>query len=443
MGLVAVYFLAWPIWRAQFPLEIWFTEGWNAYLQDAAGTFNKLYPAADQLTGNNYPPLSFYTIGLLARLTGLDSLYVGRAVSIIGLFGVAVDIFICARILTRSTIGPLFGALWYLAIMSHNATAYVGANDPQIAGEAIMGAALALFLALDAVGRPVVPALILMVLAGFWKHNMIAVPLAAVTWILWRDRSRAIPQIIASVGAIFAGLGICGLLFGHEFYSDLLATRAYGLGNVLTNVGHLQWYALAAVIWAMWALVDLKSKVAQFTALHIVLGFGACILQWFGDGVSGNAEFDLILALGLGTGVTFARIEFSLFAGYIRANYLRDAMVIMLLLRLVVTGRQEPALMMFQPDFRTHFEIGSRQVARDASAISAIPGDVYCSNDVVCRIAGKRFIVDDFKVEEMVKTGQFKSDQLSNLFKARDITVFRNDAGTFALAETSIVGKRM
>src|SRR5262245_43605449 len=44
LGLVAVYFLVWPIWRAQFPLEIWYTEGWNAYLQDAAGALSKLYP---------------------------------------------------------------------------------------------------------------------------------------------------------------------------------------------------------------------------------------------------------------------------------------------------------------------------------------------------------------------------------------------------------------
>ncbi|GAH71182.1 unnamed protein product, partial [marine sediment metagenome] len=28
-GLVAGYFLIWPVWRAQFPLEIWPTEGWN------------------------------------------------------------------------------------------------------------------------------------------------------------------------------------------------------------------------------------------------------------------------------------------------------------------------------------------------------------------------------------------------------------------------------
>ena len=51
--------------------------------------------------------------------------------------------------------------------MCHNSTAYVGANDPQIAGEAIMGAALVLFLKHDGAGRPVVPALLLMVVAGF------------------------------------------------------------------------------------------------------------------------------------------------------------------------------------------------------------------------------------------------------------------------------------
>jgi hypothetical protein len=35
-----------------------------------------------------------------------------------------------------------------------------------------------------------------------------------------------------------------------------------------------------------------------------------------------------------------------------------------------------------------------------------IPGDVFCTNKVVCRLANKRFVVDDFKTEQMIATGQ-------------------------------------
>lgn len=37
-----------------------------------------LYSPADQLIGNNYPPLSFYAIGYLGHFVG-DNLFVGRA----------------------------------------------------------------------------------------------------------------------------------------------------------------------------------------------------------------------------------------------------------------------------------------------------------------------------------------------------------------------------
>jgi len=43
---LALYFLIWPIWRAQFPIEIWPTESFNAYLQDAAARGLQLYPPA-------------------------------------------------------------------------------------------------------------------------------------------------------------------------------------------------------------------------------------------------------------------------------------------------------------------------------------------------------------------------------------------------------------
>ena len=36
LGALAAYYMVWPVWRAQYPLEIWFTESWNAYHQDAA-----------------------------------------------------------------------------------------------------------------------------------------------------------------------------------------------------------------------------------------------------------------------------------------------------------------------------------------------------------------------------------------------------------------------
>jgi hypothetical protein len=153
LALAAAWFLAWPVWRASFLVEIWPTEGWNGYFQDAAAAGRPIYPAADSLVGNNYPPLSFYAIGVVAKALGADNLFVGRVVSLIALASIAIEIFLAVRILVGGRVGAAVGALWYLAIMARNSTVYVGTNDPQLAGEAIMGAALVWLLSRCRAGR--------------------------------------------------------------------------------------------------------------------------------------------------------------------------------------------------------------------------------------------------------------------------------------------------
>jgi hypothetical protein len=118
------------------------------------------------------------------------------------LLAVAAEIFLSAPILTRSVIGPAIGALWYVAITGHNSAVYVGTDDPQLAGEALMGAGLVWFLARDDQRRSSVPAVLLMVLAGFWKHNMIAIPMTAIIWLSVRDRSKGTRSILLDRGAL-------------------------------------------------------------------------------------------------------------------------------------------------------------------------------------------------------------------------------------------------
>ncbi|WP_295850566.1 hypothetical protein [Tardiphaga sp.] len=426
LGLLACYFLAWPIWRAQFLLEIWPTEGWNAYLQDAAAEGRPLYPPLDALTANNYPPLSFYAVGALGKIFG-DNLFVGRAVSIAGLLCVAIEIFYAVRILTGSPTGGLFGAAWYVAIMARNSTTYIATNDPQLAGEAIMGAALVWFLARDKAGMSRCGPLLLMVVGGFWKHNLVAIPITAVAWLILTTGRRAARPILLSGFACLAGLGLCVASFGNDFIGNMLANRQYAFANVLTNIGHLQWSALALVIWAGWALYNPDLRAARFTALHIASGLLACILQWFGHGVSGNAEFDLILALGIGIGVTFADVEMSWLGRRIGAAGTRDLMTIVLVLRLVIAERQETALLIISPDFRATVWQAQRIAQQDITVVLAIDGDVACSNKVVCRAAGKRFVVDEFKMEELVMTGKATDADISALIKSRGITNFTNN----------------
>ena len=190
---------------------------------------------------------------LIGKLAGIDNLFAGRALSLVALASIAVEIFAAVRLLAGGSLGATVGALWYLAIMARNSTVYIGTNDPQLAGLAIMGAGLVYFLSLCRRDRSPIPALLLMVAAGFWKHNNIAIPLAAIVW-LFIDRNRQAYWATLAVGAAAAlGLAACAALFGLDLFHNLLANRNYAWSNVLGNIGHLQWPALALLFWVAWA----------------------------------------------------------------------------------------------------------------------------------------------------------------------------------------------
>jgi hypothetical protein len=438
LAILVVFFLIWPVWRAQFLIEIWPTEAWNAYWQDAAAAGHALYPPPEALVGNNYPPLSFYVIGGLGRLFG-DNLFIGRVVSILALFGLGIEIFVAVRILAGGVVGASIGALWYAAMMAHNSELYIGTNDPQLAGEAIMAAALVWFLARQRDGTSPQAPLLLMVVAGFWKHNIIAMPLTAVLWLVLRDGRRAVRPLMVSAAAALLGLLLCTAIYGRAFPENLFATREYALAHVIGHIGHLQWSALALLIWGSWAWSARTSSAARFTMLHVAIGLGSCILQWFGHGVGRNAEFDLVIALGIGIGVAFERIETSLLAMRIGVGRSRDLLLLLLVLRLVVSDRQGSALVLFSPSFRASFETAQRTVRAEAAEVAAMPGEVFCSNKVVCRAAGKPFAVDEFKMEELVATGNATPAEIAELLRDRHVQVFTSDRGTLAnSAETSV-----
>src|SRR5580700_8687347 len=127
--LLAGYFMVWPVWRAGFPIEIAQNEGWNAYHADAAMGAAALYPATDTLIVNNYPPLSFYVVGTIARMTGIDALYVGRALSLLAVVALGGLIARVIGLLGGGRAGAAVGGLWYIAVMARAFTRFVGMND--------------------------------------------------------------------------------------------------------------------------------------------------------------------------------------------------------------------------------------------------------------------------------------------------------------------------
>ena len=426
LALLALYFLVWPVWRAQFPIEIAENEGWNAYHADAAMGADVLYPSPDTLTVNNYPPLSFYAIGWLGKIFG-DPLYVGRVVSLLSTLGLGALIARVVLQLGGGGAGAAIGGLWFIATMARSYNRFVGMDDPQLAGQLIMLAALSWFLARDKDGKSAEPPILLMALAGFWKHNIIAIPATAFAWLWLRHGWRAWRPTAVGAAAAVIGLAICIAAYGDVFMVNLLTPRPWRLTRVLGGIGRAQWIMPALAIWAYWAWSERATVAARFTALYVGIAGAAFLVQWGGEDILDNAQFDLVIASAVGLGIAFDRIGATDFARRHGAAAARATVVLILAVRLLATLRIEPFLILFDPAYRAEFYVHAQAAREDAARVAAIPGPVACTLKVICRMAGKPYVWDDFRTDMLIYSGAAKGLDAPGLIRQHGYTYYEND----------------
>lgn len=429
IAALAALFLVWPVWRTFFPLEIWGNEGWNAYHADSAMRGSGLYPPPDGLIANNYPPLSYYLIGWLGRLFG-DPLYVGRALSLLATLGIGAAAAAVVRQFGGTRAACLVAGFWFVATLARFFEFYVGMNEPQLLGLAVMAAGLAWFLKRHADGRAVEPAVLLMVLAGFIKHNFITLPLVALLW-LWRDDWRlALRAALAGGAAAAVGLAICAWVFAPNFVADMLMPRTYHLQRALSTLGRLQFILPALVLWAIWAWAEQRTKPARFTTLMIGIALPLCLIQKSGAGVDENAQFELIFATAIGIGLAYDGLR----RDPLRTGWSPDRISLIvlgiLIVRLLVSSRLEFAYVLFSPQYRALAAENAAVTRAEAARIATIPGPVACSNLVVCRKAGKPFVYDHFWVTQIVETGKMTWQQVEQFARRQGIVKDDTDPRT-------------
>ena len=173
--------------RSAYRQQIIFNEGWNAYHAHAAAAGEALYGSRPDRIAVNYPPLSFHLAGALGRLLG-DVNLAGRLLSLVALVWIALCAALIVREISKDNVAGAFAALFCLGWFSFFAPTYVGANDPQLAGHALILTAVFLYM----IGRESAPILagacILCCAGGFIKPNLVAFPAAISLHLLWRSR---------------------------------------------------------------------------------------------------------------------------------------------------------------------------------------------------------------------------------------------------------------
>jgi hypothetical protein len=157
------------------------------------------------------------------------------------------------------------------------------------------------------------------------------------------------------------------------------------------------------------------------------VAFVAYVVQWSGDAILDNAQFDLVIATAVGLGTAFDRAGATPFGRRHGATAARAVVVLVVAARLLATLRIEPALVLFDPAYRAQYYENAEAVWAEAVRIAQMTGPVACDYKVVCRLAGKPFVYDDFRAEMLVATGASQGLDVEGLMRAHGLTYVHND----------------
>jgi hypothetical protein len=304
--------LAHDLSRVARATPIDYVEGWNAYHAARVMKGEALYRPVTSLplTPVNYPPLSFYMVAGLARVTG-SVLLAGRLLSLVALAATSALLAWTVSIWTASRSAAVLSAAVWLGLLTRFGGSYVGSLEPQMTGHALCILALYLYAAWEDALTPARAAVLaaLCCAALFVKHLLLAAP-AALALVFLLQRRRLFPAFLLTglaCGGLLAAaawsLGGPALAANFTAFDRLVSGRrlADELAAVFFGPG------LGPMVLALGALAALGGRGAALVTLYgaTSLAVGAAAIR--GVGVDRNAWFEAFLAFAMAAGLLAAR----------------------------------------------------------------------------------------------------------------------------------------
>jgi hypothetical protein len=415
------------LWRVGsiLPLQLPFdpNEGWNAYHTAALMHGDALYPGHDAYLVNNYPPLSFYVVGLVGLLIG-DNIVAGRIVSLMAVAAICAIMAVLARRQGVSRGVSRLSALWFLAGLLVT-TDYVGMDDPQLLAHAVSLAGLLVLTQKPAPRSAIAAAALLFVMAFFVKHAVVALPIAAFLWLLIEDRRRAL--VLAGYGLAFLATGLVAFRLGYgvSLLAVVATARGYSLAQLTTALAHwLSWTAPAVIALALLAWF-VRNSAVRFCALYAALAIVIGTYFLGGAGVDPNVMFDADIALGLGIALAVQKMS-----GWKRP--LTAAVMVAPLFVMTAASQEWQAANL---DFNIVKE--EAFIAHgDIAFMAAQKGPGLCEMLAFCYWAGKPVVVDMFNVGQQFETGARSDGEIARAVQAKRYAVIQFDPGEpYALGE--------
>jgi hypothetical protein len=400
LALTTALLLIAPVWHATLHVSDDFKEGWNAVLAAQWMSGKPLYPAFDALSANNYPPLSFYAVGWVGRWLG-DYLLAGRLLAFVGLFTSAVAVAAVVKWITGRTRAALMSGLLVLGYSAAEYPRYVGLDDPQWLGHGIMLLGLLAFLASEQRGWLFVLSAGLMLTAGFVKHILLPIPVAASLWLLMYRREVLALWFATCVALLVSALVFCFAVHGSDFFEGVFHdARDWRLGRFY--VAPL-WFQTQLPLLLLGALV--LPSVWRLTEGRLVVFYAAfsaalaiCIVG--GAGVAINAIFDLEIALCLIIGIGIGELD------EVRPRMAQGPSTARWgLLLVLVLGVYLPQRLLEVRQLWKYGRARESETAQEIDFLARQPGPVACENLSLCYWAGKGFEIDYFLLGQKLNQG--------------------------------------
>lgn len=422
LAVIAALLLADPLVLAWHFVPRNYNEGWMALqtaralggpdLAAAGLADGRLYDTAGRFIATDYPPLFFYVIGLFRAWTP-DLVFAGRLAATVGFAGLILGVGVAALVATRDLLCAVLAALFLTLVMTTFFHEYVAMADPQIFAHAVALPALILVLA-GATGRAgLFVTALLLVLAGFIKHNLFALPLAITLYLMIYHRPMLRWWLAYAAGLLAAGFALCLAVFGFGLIDGLLTPRVFSLQRLgRESTRYLVMLQLPIAFWLLSLLAGRLDRKDGLIALYIGLSAAFGIVFMGGDGTSFNAFFDLAIGLALALALGLKRLEHRLAA--IFGNRTTTRAVLALAAVAVCGGAliAAPAGVYRLVRDVTMMPGWVAQTQDDVAYLRAQPGPVLCDSLDLCYWAGKGFEVDVYNAAQLTALGDLDAEAL-------------------------------
>ena len=408
-----------------FIFEKNYNEGWNVYNAQRLIAHELIYDD-NYWRINNYPIFSFLAVAGINY--AIDNLLLsGRIIALISFVAVGVLTGSAIRRFGGDRVDAMFGGGCALGFCFLIAPAWVAVDDPQTFGEAIVLGGLVSYISGPPNRRILLRTALLVVLGGFVKHNILAIPLAITFDLAIRSPHRLMFWFACCAGLVAGSIWLTQLVAGGDFMGHLLSPRLVtwlGARYHLAKFLRLSEFPLALIILFARAIFSRDRRVLAFYGILSIIS--ATISSSF-EGTSHNMFQDAAVFLAIAAGVMLHELRIRIIAaGHARERVAKVALALspLLLAQPILARSPQAFAQIFHPGGLLDFDRrAERSFLAEAEYISKQHGPAMCESLLLCHRAGQPFTIDPFNSRQFILAGKLDPDGLIQRIAKKEFAV--------------------